>query len=146
MTDSLSNPTVKDSLKAFADDVLAGLSNPQKSLSSKWFYDERGDKLFQGIMSSPEYYLTESERDIFQHQTEAFLAVTNGEPFDLIELGAGDGTKTQHLIEHFVYAGADFRYLPIDISASALAGLTSMIKSRWPDLSYQGLQGDYFAA
>lgn len=134
-------------LTAFAEEVDAGLSAPLKSLSSKWFYDDQGDKLFQAIMATPEYYLTEAERDIFQAQTAAFLEVTNGEPFDLIELGAGDGTKTQHLIEHFVYyAEADFRYLPIDISRSALSGLTSVIKKRWPDLPFQAIQGDYFTA
>ncbi|MCO6475578.1 MAG: L-histidine N(alpha)-methyltransferase, partial [Phaeodactylibacter sp.] len=40
-------------LTAFARDVLEGLSRTPKKLSSKYFYDERGDKLFQQIMRMP---------------------------------------------------------------------------------------------
>jgi dimethylhistidine N-methyltransferase len=145
-TKSILMQTVTSHIEEFGEEVLQGLSGTPKSLSSKWFYDELGDKFFQGIMASPEYYLTESERDIFEEQSAAFLAAIGSEPFDLIELGAGDGSKTQHLIEHFIYADADFRYLPIDISSNALSGLTSVIKTRWPDLPYQAVQGDYFKA
>ncbi|MDX1667384.1 MAG: L-histidine N(alpha)-methyltransferase, partial [Saprospiraceae bacterium] len=38
----------------FARDVLSGLRGKPKSLPSKYFYDERGDQLFQQIMRMPE--------------------------------------------------------------------------------------------
>ncbi len=50
---------------------------------------------FQEIMAMPEYYLTKCELDIFKNKKEdltAFIATEN-EPFDLIELGAGDAMK-----------------------------------------------------
>ena len=70
------------------------------------------------IMKLPEYYLTRSEHEIFSEQTadiyEAFSSGQNA--FDLIELGAGDGTKTAVLIDHLLKGRADFTYSPIDIS------------------------------
>ena len=45
-------------LTHFAEDVLNGLSATPKSLSSKYFYDDEGSRLFQEIMKLPEYYLT----------------------------------------------------------------------------------------
>ncbi|MEL6275436.1 MAG: L-histidine N(alpha)-methyltransferase, partial [Bacteroidota bacterium] len=130
----------------FAADVLQGLSAQPKKLSSKWFYDERGDELFQAIMASPEYYLTNAEREIFRQQADRFYASTGEAAFDLVELGAGDGTKTQYLVEYFLAQQADFRYLPIDISQHALDELSGLVKRRWPDLNFAGVEGDYFEA
>lgn len=50
----------------FLEDVLAGLKQHPKKLESKYFYDRRGDELFQEIMEMPEYYLTRCEMDIFK--------------------------------------------------------------------------------
>jgi len=41
----------------FKEDVIAGLSKPLKRLSSKYFYDHSGDRIFQEIMQLDEYYL-----------------------------------------------------------------------------------------
>jgi uncharacterized SAM-dependent methyltransferase len=86
----------------FAEDVRRGLSSDPKFLSSKYFYDDEGSRLFQEIMKLPEYYLTESEFEIFSTQTkriyDAFGA--SGGEFDLIELGAGDGVKTSVLVDY----------------------------------------------
>src|SRR5437764_14121556 len=91
-------------LSQFATDVLTGLSAKPKYLSSKYFYDDEGSRLFQEIMKLPEYYLTGCEMEIFETQTDAIhRAFANGDgKFDLIELGAGDGTKTAVLIDHFL--------------------------------------------
>src|SRR5690606_25191344 len=40
------------------EEILRGLRQPQKSLSPKFFYDERGSQLFDRITKLPEYYLT----------------------------------------------------------------------------------------
>ncbi|MGI8786307.1 MAG: L-histidine N(alpha)-methyltransferase [Pyrinomonadaceae bacterium] len=130
----------------FAEDVLRGLSATPKFLSSKYFYDDEGSRLFQEIMKLPEYYLTKAEFEIFSTQTEeiykAFTA--QGEAFDLIELGAGDGSKTSLLIDYFLKSNAEFRYVPIDISAEALNFLTGKFHAKFPNLSMQTEQGDYF--
>jgi dimethylhistidine N-methyltransferase len=130
----------------FATDVLKGLSASPKFLSSKYFYDDEGSRLFQEIMKLPEYYLTGAELEIFQTQTkeifQAFDAVSS--PFDLIELGAGDGTKTAVLIDYFLRQKADFTYTPIDISQEALDELNEKFKTEFPQLSMGAKTGDYF--
>jgi dimethylhistidine N-methyltransferase len=130
----------------FAEDVLKGLSSTPKFLSSKYFYDDEGSRLFQEIMKLPEYYLTRAEFEIFQTQREKIFASFNAgkEPFDLIELGAGDGTKTSLLVDYFLAQNADFQYVPIDISSEALNFLTEKFAREFPALSIKAEQGDYF--
>jgi len=133
-------------LSQFAEDVLAGLSSTPRSLSSKYFYDDEGSRLFQEIMRLPEYYLTGCEFDIFSTQTDAiYRAFADGDGrFDLIELGAGDGTKTAVLVEHFLQQGADITYSPIDISQEALDALTAKFNAEFPALKMSARNGDYF--
>lgn len=133
-------------MSAFARDVLQGLTDSPPRLSSKWFYDERGNALFQQIMQCPEYYLTEAEADIYRNCAKELLDTIGPQPFDLIELGAGDGTKTQLLIERFLDAGANFAYRPVDLSATALAEIRELINLRWPTLEFGPVHADYFDA
>ena len=130
----------------FAEDVLKGLSSTPKSLSSKYFYDDEGSRLFQEIMKLPEYYLTRAEFEIFQNQSKEIFAAFDGDTsvFDLIELGAGDGSKTSLLVEHFLENNTDFKFVPIDISSKALNFLTEKFAEKFPDLKIQPEQGDYF--
>ena len=97
-------------------------------------------------MDLPEYYLTRAEFEIFSAQTEeiyeAFTARNSS--FDLIELGAGDGTKTAVLIKYFSRQNADFTYSPIDISREAVGILTEKFTSDFPDLKINAKTGDYF--
>ena len=129
---------------AFRDAVLTGLRRQPKRLSSMYFYDARGDALFQRIMRMPTYYLTDCEYAIFERQRAALLRAFGTAGFDLIELGAGDGTKTKVLLEHFTEAGVPFRYQPVDISEAALQQLQLDLASTLPDLSVEPLCGDYY--
>ncbi|GJM34383.1 MAG: dimethylhistidine N-methyltransferase [Saprospiraceae bacterium] len=128
----------------FATHVANGLSANPKKISSRYFYDDQGDKLFQRIMNMPEYYLTNSEMEIFQNQKDAILKAVNGQPFDLIELGAGDGTKTMVLLRHFLKAGSKFRYCPVDISEHVLEELGAKLAKELPELEVDPLPGEYF--
>lgn len=128
----------------FAKDVLAGLKATPKKLPSKYFYDKKGDRLFQQIMEMPEYYLTNAEFEIFENHRQDILQVFGKQHFDLFELGAGDGTKTKILLQHFLQQKADFHYRPIDISANVLRHLEEDLHKNLPDLNVKGLQGDYF--
>ena len=133
-------------LTTFAEDVLRGLSSTPKSLSSKYFYDDEGTRLFQEIMKLPEYYLTGCEHEIFSTQTDAiFRSFANGDnAFDLIELGAGDGTKTAVLVDHFLKQNADISYSPIDISQEALDALSAKFSAEFPTFKIETRTGDYF--
>ncbi|MCU7619295.1 L-histidine N(alpha)-methyltransferase [Chryseobacterium sp. PBS4-4] len=130
----------------FRSDVLNGLKNNPKKLSSKYFYDKIGDHLFQEIMAMPEYYLTKCELDIFKNKTENLtgLIASENEPFDLIELGAGDAMKSTFLLKYLVEKGKDFTYMPIDISGNILSILNEKLNIEIPNLEITSLEGDYF--
>lgn len=131
----------------FKRDVENGLSQNPKRLSSKYFYDARGDELFVQIMHLPEYYLTKAEFEIFSDQTEQLveaLQLDRNQRFELVELGAGDGAKTKELLRYLVEKGFKFDYLPIDISQHALDELRKSLSLEIPTLSVKTQQGDYF--
>lgn len=133
----------------FRQDVHFGLSLPQKQLSSKYFYDKTGDELFMQIMQMPEYYLTRAEAEIFSQQSEQMIdlfGLKKDQFFELIELGAGDGTKTQKLLATLSAQHYDFDYIPIDISGNVLEHLEVSLAKQLPDVSVKVQQGDYFEA
>jgi L-histidine N-alpha-methyltransferase len=131
---------------ALADEVRTGLVKTPKRLSSRFFYDAEGSRIFQEIMHTPEYYLTRSEYEILEtHKTELLqLFVADQRPFDLVELGAGDGLKTKILLGFFSAQQVDFAYAPVDISSDALDGLVADIQRQWPDLHLKPRHDDYF--
>jgi L-histidine N-alpha-methyltransferase len=130
----------------FESDIVTGLQANPKRLSSKYFYDKRGSELFEQIMRTDSYYLTRAEYQLFQTEKARILQhfSHDGAPFRLVELGAGDGVKTKILLRHFLEAGADFRYLPIDISGDALQRLEKDLNESFPELHVEGKEGDYF--
>lgn len=129
----------------FAKDIFIGLTSSPKWLSSKYFYDSKGDEIFQQIMKMPSYYLTDCEFEIFSDRAEDILqSIGEDEPFRIIELGAGDGYKTRVLLEHFTRRKADFTYAPCDISLHVLKILETNLKASLPDLTIELQHGDYF--
>ncbi len=131
----------------FMQDVAFGLSQSPKQLSSKYFYDKTGDELFMQIMALPEYYLTRCEMEIFTQQTDVIinlLSLDAGRHFELIELGAGDGSKTQALLTRLLELSYQFDYIPIDISSNVLEHLKQHLLKSLPDLSIKTRHNDYF--
>lgn len=128
----------------FALDVLIGLSESPKRIPSKYFYDDRGSRLFQKIMDLPEYYLTNCEFNIFQSKKQEIAELIEGHVINLVELGAGDGRKTRILIEHFLKKEIDFKYIPIDISEGAMKTLISLMNKKFPELNIEGIVAEYF--
>ena len=129
----------------FEEDVYKGLTSYPKTLSSKYFYDEKGDKLFQQIMELPEYYLTNCEYAILQQHKEAIATAFQHENgFDLIELGAGDGKKTKVLLNELVRKKFTFNYLPVDISQNVLNLLKNALHDELPEVNVTPKQGTYF--
>jgi L-histidine N-alpha-methyltransferase len=135
-------------LSTFAQDVDQGFSAAVKYISSKYFYDDAGDILFQKIMRLPEYYLTPSELEIFQQQSTDIIRDSQlGTGVQLIELGAGDGTKTKILLKELMKLGIDFTYYPIDISSHVLEDLERNIKTELGEgLKVVPVVGEYFEA
>lgn len=137
----------KNKLDTFYKDVITGLKSAPKRLSSKYFYDANGDKIFQEIMNCGEYYPTRCELEIFSAKTAelAETVIANGDAFDLIELGAGDATKSSFLLKYLVEQKADFTYLPIDISEHVISYLNTKLPASISGLEVRGLNGEYFA-
>ncbi|CCH51427.1 methyltransferase [Fibrisoma limi BUZ 3] len=131
-----------------AEEVRTGLAKTPKRLSSRFFYDAEGSRIFQEIMHAPEYYLTRSEYEILDtHKSDlARLFAAGGYEVDLIELGAGDGLKTKLLLEHLWENQVAFRYVPVDISEDALEGLVGTLRQQWPSMTVRPQHSDYFTA
>jgi L-histidine Nalpha-methyltransferase len=129
----------------FYHDVVNGLRAEHKYLLSKYFYDEAGDKLFQQIMASPEYYPTRCEMEIMQLQSGdmARFFMKEGPGFDLLELGPGDATKSWFLLRELQSRGATYTYYPIDISSNVIGWLEDRLPVTLPGIRMQGLNGEY---
>lgn len=136
----------KQRAKTFRKEVLAGLTDFPKYLSSKYFYDQNGDQIFQNIMAMPEYYLTDCEMEVITNYTKAIgdLFRDREKGLDLIELGAGDGKKTKVLLKYMDKNHFNFIYKPIDISENALRSLTMSLADEMPSIQVDGEVGDYF--
>ena len=132
----------------FLKDLIKGLTSRPKYLYSKYFYDYNGDRIFQEIMKMPEYYLTDSEYEIFSTRAGDILKAlsTDHRKFELVEFGAGDGFKTKMLIQRLLEEGTPFRYVPIDISDNVLNLLKEDINAEFPDLEVLPIHSDYFKA
>lgn len=130
----------------FCKDILNGLQCSPKHLPSKYFYDTIGDQLFQAIMECEEYYPFDCELEIFRESTAqmAKAIASQGGPFDLIELGAGDCTKSTYLLRHLVETKTDFTYMPIDISKNMIDYLHVQLPLTIPGIRVNGLNGEYF--
>ncbi len=144
--DSIRNQK-KDALKEqFALDVLTGFSAQKKYIPSKYFYDERGSILFEKITDQVDYYPTRCEFEVFEKNKGNIAGAIGKEHFNLIELGAGDGRKTKVLIDEFMRKDMDFTYIPVDISESAVANMTTKFKEEFDGLKIKGVVGEYIDA
>jgi L-histidine N-alpha-methyltransferase len=133
-------------MNTFLEDVLKGLSAKDKFLQSKYFYDAKGDALFQKIMACPEYYPTKCEMEIFTKQTDLLVSVLTGHSleFDIIELGAGDATKSGYLLKGLLDKRVSFTYYPVDISSNVINLLNTSLPQKLAGLQMHGLNGEYF--
>lgn len=114
------------------EDVRAGLSQPQKELPSKYFYDRRGSELFEEITSLPEYYLTRVERALLTAWMPPLIAQLG--PHTLVELGAGNADKARIILDAMRAEGVADRYVPIDVSAAFLRDTASRLEREYPGL------------
>ncbi len=122
-------------------DVIQGLCQPQKTLPSKYFYDDRGSQLFERICDLPEYYLTRTEVAILEAHASSIAKLT-GE-CELVELGSGSSTKTRSLLNAYQALGYRLCYRPIDVSAGILESSTQQLLEEYPRLKVHALVSTY---
>jgi dimethylhistidine N-methyltransferase len=123
----------------FRDDLIEALSRTPKTISPKWFYDERGSGLFEQITALPEYYPTRTETALLRRIAgELAEGVPDGAA--LVEFGSGASAKTQILLD----ATPQFStYVPVDISVEALDAAAERIKTAYPGLEVRPVAGDF---
>ena len=123
---------------SFLKDVLAGLSQPQKALPPKYFYDARGSALFDAICALPEYYPTRTELAMLEAAgTE--IAERIGAGSAIVEYGSGSGRKTRLLIR----ALQPRAYVAIDISGEQLRSAAAELAGEFPAVRVSAICGDY---
>ena len=121
------------------DEIVDGLLQPEKTISPKYFYDERGSKLFEKITELPEYYPTETELRIMRDSIEEIVALV-GEQASLIEFGSGSSLKTRILLAHLDKLAA---YVPVDISEEQLRASAMELRADFPELEVLPVVADF---
>ena len=113
-------------------EVAEGLAAPQKELSPKYFYDQRGSELFEEITRLPEYYPTRTERGILEEWMPRLVPALGTRT--LVELGAGSAEKTRVILDAMRAAGTAELYVPIDVSATFLSRTAAGLRREYPGL------------
>ena len=122
-------------------DVIQGLSQKQKTLPCRYFYDDRGSELFEQITDLPEYYPTRTEQGILEKYALDIARFTGA--CELVELGSGSSRKTHMLLEAYSQLDSPLHYCPIDVSAGILKTTALALLDRYPNLKLCGLAGTY---
>ena len=126
-------------LAANIAEIHAGLARTPKTLSPKFFYDDRGSRLFDRITELPEYYLTKTEIGIMQSNV-AEIAELVGREASLIEFGSGSSVKTRILLEHLHSLAA---YVPVDISRDHLVAAAEELARDFPHIEVLPVAADF---
>jgi len=137
----LRNYMAESFYEELSNDVLTGLTTAQKYLPSKYFYDERGSMLYDQICKLPEYYLTRTELSLLNQQSNAIMgSMGRG---DLVELGSGANWKISKLIDAVNEKVENIRYVPVDVSESALIAASEDLLTNYPRLRVLGIVADF---
>ncbi len=131
-----------DAAATMARDVRAGLCAYPKELAPKYFYDDRGSRLFEQITELPEYYPTRAEWEILRERSSSILAAA-GLPSTLVELGSGSAAKTRHLLDAMRDTGSLETYVPVDISEEITQRTATSLVDEYPGLAVRGLVCDF---
>lgn len=133
-------------MQEFLEHVKNGLSKSPKKLSSRYFYDEKGDDLFQQIMQLEEYYLPNCEMEIIETQSKKIAEDISKVHHELqiVELGAGDGSKTKHFLKQVSSFFQQIEYVALDISPNILEVNKCEVENHVSDLIQTCIAGNYF--
>jgi L-histidine N-alpha-methyltransferase len=126
-----------DAAAALRHDTRVGLSGNPKWLSPRWFYDARGSELFEQITTLPEYYPTRTERELLRRTVARIADLAAADT--LVELGSGSSEKTRLLLDALTAKTTLRRFVPLDVSESALRGAMAAVAKEYPGLSVHGV-------
>lgn len=124
----------------FASAVEQGLGSSPKHLPCRFFYDERGSRLFEEICRLEDYYLPAAEREILFARAEWLARRFEGHA--VVELGSGSGEKTEILLGAMAELGP-VTYVPLDICAEVLEAAGKRLTASHPGLTVRAVVGEY---
>jgi L-histidine N-alpha-methyltransferase len=99
-----------------------------------------GSYLFEAITELPEYYPTRAERRILEDRAGDIARHTGAHT--LIELGSGYSTKTRLLLDALTAQQTLERFIPMDVSPTALTDAAILISAEYPALGVHNIVGD----
>jgi len=135
-------PETGSDARDLAREIEEGMRSTPKRIPCRFFYDETGSRLFEEICAQPEYYLTRAEDEILLSRAGEIAGLAP-EGCDLVELGSGDARKTRRLLAALLERRSTFRYVPIDISRSAIERSARSLLSIHPELAIHGIAAEY---
>jgi L-histidine N-alpha-methyltransferase len=111
-------------------------------ISSIYFYDANGSKLFEEITHLPEYYLTQTEINLLKKAAPQLRKLLRN--VDIVEFGSGDGTKISILLETIqVEIRETIGYIPFDVSIDAVQQSANTLLTKFPGLRIHGIVADF---
>ena len=132
-----------DATQTFGDDVMAGLMAEPKRLPPKYFYDQRGSRLFEEITQLPEYYPTRTETAILQANAVEIAKLIPADAA-MVEFGAGSGAKARILLRAASRASNRVSaYVPVDISGEFLSNEAARLREDMPKLQVLPVAADF---
>ncbi len=131
----------QDPVSELARDVREGLSQPQKFLPPKYFYDEHGSWLYDKICQVPEYYPARTEEALLAQKAEEIIGQVR--PETILELGSGTSHKTTHLLNACESKDCYAHYLPLDVCEEMLIDAGNRLLDKYQWLNIKALVGDY---
>ena len=126
----------------FYSAVAAGLSGEDRSIPSRFLYDDVGSALFDAITRLNEYYLTRKERSILAARADKIVRSV-GKQVEIIEFGSGSAEKTRLLLNAALSEQRTLRFVPIDISQAALRSSATGLLNELAGLDVYAVAAEY---
>jgi L-histidine N-alpha-methyltransferase len=123
------------------DELRAALLRSPREIPSRFFYDDRGSRLFERITELPEYYQTRTEHALLRAIADRVAAVSRAS--QLVEIGSGAATKTRVLLDAMARAGRLQLYVPVDVAEGTVRRVADELTAEYPDLAVQGIVADF---
>jgi len=122
-------------------DARRGLMRRPRWMPPKYFYDERGSRLFDAICDTPEYYPTRTEDALLGAHAADIIAQV--QPEHIVEFGSGTARKTRHLFDACADGGRATAYWPFDVCEAMLLETGQQLVEEYRSLRVHALVGDY---
>jgi L-histidine N-alpha-methyltransferase len=123
------------------DELRAALLRSPREIPSRFFYDDRGSRLFERITELPEYYQTRTEHALLRAIADRVAAVSRAS--QLVEIGSGAATKTRVLLDALARAGRLHLYVPVDVAETSVRRVAEELTAEYPELAVHGIVADF---